>query len=289
MAEQANDQQANENQQNDQQQEQQSGSESLSLLDGDGGGSEVKALDFSKGERPQEFPEEFWNAEKKAPDVDKLFGKLTAEQRRAEGLRVKLSKGEKITEGTKVEKADDYSLIVGDVSPEDKAAFEKIPADDPLMKVARDAALAQGMSKEAFAAVMTPLAKAILTAGDVAAKPPTPEEIKEYKTQEVAKLGHGGQKIVAALGAWKKEQVATGIMSKSDEKAFNELTETADGVRFMNKLMQRMGGQFVPHDVDVNDAASLADLEKKMSEAFKAGNEAEYNKYAAQVNQRKQA
>jgi hypothetical protein len=74
----------------------------------------------------------FWDAEKKAPVVEKLFESYAQQKARAEGLRVKLSKGE--FEGKAPEDIKEYVLELSDeLKP-------LVPDDDPMMNAAKEAA-----------------------------------------------------------------------------------------------------------------------------------------------------
>lgn len=231
------------------------------------------AVDFTQG-KPDGFPDDFWDAEKKAPVVDKLFNAYSQEKKRADGLRVKLSKGE--FEGKAPEDIKEYTLTLDDkLKP-------LVPDDDPLLHVAREAAKAKGMPKEMFDSTFTPIiAKLAELKAQSEASAPTEEEIAAARQAEIEKLGPTGHRIVESIHGFIKEAQANGTFSESEANAAKRMVFDADTARVMNKLRMMAGGRDqVPVEVPVDNKASRSDVETKMAKALVEGNEAEYTKFS---------
>lgn len=234
------------------------------------------ALDFSAG-KPEGFPDEFWDAEKNNPAIDKLYQNWAQEKKRAEGLRVKLSKGE--FEGKAPVDIKEYQVELSD----DLKAI--VPDNDPLLEAARLSAKDAGLPKEAFAKFIAPMVAKIadLRAQSIAAEP-TPEEREAERLEEVAKLGPNGHKVIEAVSGFINELQAGGTLNESEAKVAKEMVFNAESAKVFNKLRMMTGGKDqVPIDVPVDVRAARSDIEAKMSAAFMSGNEAEYNKYAAML------
>jgi len=107
-----------------------------------------KPLDFATG-KPEGFPDDFWDAEKNTPAVDKLYKEFQNRDKIAKDLRVKLSRGE--FTGKAPEDINEYTV---ELSEELKPL---IPDGDPLFAAARQAAKDAGLPKEAFGKFMQPI------------------------------------------------------------------------------------------------------------------------------------
>lgn len=233
---------------------------------------QTPALDFSVG-KPEGFPDDFWDAEKKAPAVDKLFNSYQQEKRRAEGLRVKLSKGE--YEGKAPEDIKEYVLELDD------SLKAIVPEGDPLMQAAKEAAKAAGLPKDAFSKFMTPVISKLAEFKAQAETPLSDDEIAEIRKAEISKLGPTGDRIVSAVGSFIAQMEANGTLSKDEAAAARAMATTADAVRVLNKFRSMSGmPDQVPVDMPVGDHSSLEEIKVKMAKAMMDGNEAEYNKYS---------
>lgn len=233
-------------------------------------------LDFTNG-RPETFPEDFWDGEKNSPDINKLFLSYDQEKRRAEGLRVKLSKGE--FEGKAPKDVSEYAL---ELSDELKAIA---PDDDPLIASAKEAALAAGMPKEAFGKFMMPMIQKVAELAKQANEPPSEEEIKAAKAEELAKLGSNGKVVVQAVNGFIESLTASGKFSAKEAETLKEMVKTADSVRVLNKFRMMVNGNSVPVDLPVTDSTSRDEIAAKMAKAALSGDEIGYNKYAKQLHE----
>ena len=244
----------------------------------------TQPLDFSQG-RPESFPEDFWDETNKSPNTAKLFDSYTQEKKRAEGLRAKLSRGE--FEGKPPEDIKEYKLELTD----DLKAL--VPEDDRMYNAARQAAKDAGLPKEAFNKFMKPIVEELAKVH--AEMQPNEEMIEseraEYKRTELAKLGPNGNGVVTAVKGYVDGLEANGTFSKEEADAARDMANNAAAVRVMNKFRMMTGGQNqVPMDLPIDTAASISDVEKKMTAAGLKGDEAEFNRYSAQLmNMKKQA
>lgn len=232
-------------------------------------------LDFTAG-KPEGFPDDFWDAEKKAPVIDKLFTDWQRKDKIAKDLRVKLGKGE--FEGKPPEDIKEYTVELSDeLKP-------LVPEDDRIYNAARQAAKDAGLPKEAFNKFMQPVIAELAKAKAEMETPPTAEEIEAGRMAEVEKLGPSGQKIVEAVGSFIEQLYKGGTLSEAEAKAAKNMVFDADSARVMNKLRVMAGGRDqVPVDAPIDDKASRMDVEKKMAEAMRTGNEADYLKFSSML------
>lgn len=231
------------------------------------------ALDFAAG-KPEGFPDDFWDADKKAPNVDRMFKEFQNRDKIAKDLRVKLSRGE--FEGKAPEDIKEYTLELSDeLKP-------LVPEDDRIFNAARQAAKDAGLPKEAFSKFMLPVLTELAKANAELNTPLTPEETEAARVEKIAALGPSGQKIVDACGSFIEQLKAGGTFSEAEANAAKAMVFDADSARVMNKLRMMMGGRDqVPMDMPIDAKASRSDIESKMAQAMIAGNEAEYNKYSS--------
>lgn len=230
------------------------------------------ALDFSQG-KPEGFPDDFWDAEKKTPAIDKLFKEFNTQKARADGLRVKLSKGE--FDGKAPEDIKEYTLEL------DEKLKPLVPDDDPLIGAAREAAKANGMPKEMFNKFLTPIIAKLAEIKGEADAQMTPEAVEAERIAKVEQLGPSGGRIVEALGQFINKLHAGGTFSEAEAKAAKAMVFDADTARVMNKLRMMAGdSDQVPVDVPVGDQSSRSEIQQKMAAAMLSGNELEYTKYS---------
>jgi hypothetical protein len=242
---------------------------SESLLDA------VQPADIFANGKPEGMPDEFWNAEKKTPNVEKIYESYNQAKARADGLRVKLSKGE--FEGGAPEDIKDYAFEMDDKI---KAI---VPDGDPLFEAARQAAKDAGMPKEAFAKFMAPVLSKI---AEMQPAEPTAEEIASYRASELEKLGPSGLRIAANVKAFVGELQAKGVLMEDDVKVVQGMITNADQLRAWNRIRSAMGNaQDVPVGEDfVNTQASRAELESQLVAAASARDEAKYNQISMQLS-----
>lgn len=238
--------------------------------------TEEPKVDLSQG-KPENLPDEFWDAEKNAPVFDKLINDWQRQSKIAKDLRVKLSKGE--FEGKPPEDIKEYQLEL------DEKLKPLVPDDDPIFNAAREAAKQAGLPKEAFSKFMMPVISKLAEIKAASEVEPTEEELAAARQVEIDKLGPTGSRIVESVGAFIKELQANGTLSQAEAAAAKRMVFDADTARVMNKLRMMSGvSKDVPVDVPMDNKASIADVEKKMAQALVANNEDEYNKYSQMLS-----
>lgn len=234
------------------------------------------ALDFSAG-KPADFPDNFWDAEKNAPNVETMYKEFQNRDKIAKDLRVKLSKGEFVGKAP-----EDINEYVVELSDEMKPLAV---SGDPLFDAARQAAKDAGLPKEAFSKFMQPVIAKLAELKAQAEVAPTAEEMEAARSAEVAKLGATGEKIVGAVGAFIDQLQHSGTFSEAEAAVAKSMANSADAVRVLNKLRMGFGGQDqVPITMSIDDKSSRADIESKMAAAFASGNELEFTKYSGMLS-----
>jgi hypothetical protein len=239
-------------------------------------GNDVKELDFAAG-KPEGFPDEFWATDKNSPDINKLFTSYQQEKKRAEGLRVKLSKGE--FEGKAPENINEYTLEL----KEELKQF--VPDDDPIIAKAREAAKAAGLPKEAFNKMMVPLIEEVVAMQQNAIKPPTLEEIAEKKEAEFAKIGSNGKTMAQAVNTWITGLAANGRISQQDVAVMQGMVYNAETLKLMNRIRTMIDPNPAPIHTPVSTDSSKEEIAAKMAKAGMEGDEVTFNKYAAMLRQ----
>lgn len=246
----------------------------LENIDGDGAkeGYGQAPIDFAKG-KPEGFPDDAWDAEKKAPKADVLFTELQKAQKMAADLRAKMGKGDH-----KAPKdPSGYQFKASE-----KAA-KYIKADDPIVAAAAKAAHKYGLSAEKYSGFMTDMADAIadLTEASLAdaTRELTPEEKKEIRDAEYAKIGGNAPQIVKAVESWGRELKAQGILSEDEVDAFKSMAVTGEQVRVLNKLRSIAGGgNIIPMDVGDDSLPSDREIADMLDKAAQKKDEAEYRR-----------
>lgn len=236
-------------------------------------------IDFSAG-KPEDFPDDFWDQEKNAPNTAKLFDEYKRADKIAKDLRVKLGKGE--FTGKAPQDISEYAL---DIPDEHKDFF---PDDDPIMLAAKEAAKEAGLPVDTFKAFMNGvLPKMVESAMEANKEPPPPseEEIAQARSAELAKLGPSGQAMARAANEFVDELVATGLLSNELKDAYRSMVTNADQLRVMNTLrsMAQRNRENVNVNVPLDEKASRSDLEKKLVQAAKDRDVATYNKISQQL------
>lgn len=252
---------------------------SKSLLDNLEEG-EGLTFDFSKGEKPEGFPDDYWNAEAKAPDAQKLFEGLKKQEQRANDLRAKMGKGEHKAPA----KADEYKLdlpeeLSSQINPEDTTLAE-------AQKLAHDA----GLSQEAYQKFMGGMMEKFY---DIAqqAQDPNSEEAKArdaaYIKEQIKEIGPNGPQVLRAVEGWGDQMLAEGVINETDlETLKSEGLTSAKMVTLFNRLRSRMGGADVPHNT-IDDGlppdSEIADMIADVK------NEADQRKVDALLDKRRAA
>jgi hypothetical protein len=207
----------------------------LDGIDGEEGGDEIQALDFSKG-KPEGFPDELWDSEKNAPKADQLYKKLQEAENRAKGLRDKLARGE----GKPPKDAKEYTVDAGDKG---KALLK---SDDPLLAEAQKIAHELKIPKETYGKFMGKLtdflADHLEKMQEQGPAELSDEQKAEIRKAEYAKIGTNAVQVIKAVESWGRELKASGQLSEKELEAFKSMAMTGEQVRVLNKLRAMAGG-----------------------------------------------
>jgi polyhydroxyalkanoate synthesis regulator phasin len=200
------------------------------------------------GERPAWLPEQFWDAEKRAPRVEAM-AKAVAD------LRARLAK----PAAAAPESPDAYRLPEVEGLPKDA-----VKADDPVWGAVRKAAHEAGVSQ----AQMEAIARAYLT--EAARRQGEAGESKEARdaayAAELARLGPRGRQVLYEVKTWVEGLVGRGMLTQEEARAAFSISN-ADGVRFLAKMRAMSGEKAIPVDALEDGRMSLADARRMMDEA----------------------
>jgi hypothetical protein len=258
------------------------GDSMLDALDDDEG----VTFDFSTGEKPEGFPDEFWDEEAKAPNAQALFEGIQKQEKIAKDLRAKMGKGAH----KPPEKPDDYKLEL----PEELQ--QVVPEDDPLLAAARERAHAHGLSQEAFQGFINDIVgdMAKIAAENADENSPANEEArKQYVAEQIKAIGPNGPQVLRAVQSWGNELQAEGTFNEQDVKTLQEEgLVSANMVQMFNRLRSRMGGSAIPMD-SVDDGlppdAEIADkLNNLYERARDNGDHSAYTKYENEIMAKRQ-
>jgi len=253
-----------------------------SMLDalGDGEGTD---FDFTGEDKPEGFPDEFWDADNNAVNPQALFNEVKKQEKIAKDLRAKMGKGEHKAP----EKATDYKLEL----PEELQ--ELVPADDPLIAKAQERAHELGMSQENFQSFISEMI------GDMAeiaadAADPNSEAAEaaraEYVQDQIKQIGPNGAQVLRAVESWGKELVAEGTISEADAQTLkDEGLVSAKMVQLFNRLRSRMGGADIPLapvDDGLPPDSEIADM---LDKAYSSKDEAKIRKAEEMLDKRRAA
>lgn len=218
---------------------------------GDGGENDPPAM-------PQGLPPEAWNAATGTIDTNKLLARFLETDKRMNGLRQKLSKGEglapkDVTE-YEINWPDGYDANDGDAKALDSLKAIGVKhglTNDQLQGIVgdfiKDAYAENGFWAD-HADMLTPEEQAAAQA--------------EYTRQEIAKLGPNGMGVIKRLAGAKQAMVAKGILTAAEGQAFEGMIMTADAANVLNKLMPMLGlGDVIPAAVNVGAGGLKSDAE----------------------------
>lgn len=260
-----------------------SGKKEPSLLDAVGSeednglSGEVEKFDFSTGEKPENFPEEFWDVEGNTPNVQAMYDSFKKQEKIAGDLRRKMSTGEhkvpKEAGEYKVELAEEFKEFVKD--------------DDPMLNSMKEIAHKHNLPQDMFDGFMQDaVAKLVENANEGMSEEQAAALEKEHIDREMKALGPNGPQKVRMVNSFIDGAVAQGRLT---EEAGNTLKEegmtSARLVQALNEVRANFGvGQVTPVDntvdMDLPDDSAIA---KMIADAYDAGDEAEVkrieNKY----------
>lgn len=225
----------------------------------------------TKKEKPEDLDEKYWDVEKNEFKTDELLTDLEKAKKNALDLRKKLSQ-----KGAKVKDAKEYKLKEAD------EILEIVPSDSETMKVLKESAFESGMDNGQFNTFLKKIIPELQEKGILKTKEAelTPEqqeaEFKEFKENEIKKLGENGQNVIQSLSNWGSGLVNKGVLSIEDKTVFDNMGYDADSIRVLMKLRAISGEPSIPIKTNVPNSMKSEDEIKSlmMSDKYKAGDPA---------------
>lgn len=180
-------------------------------------------------ERPDWWPENFWNKDDSEPDLEAIAKSWT-------DLRKQISQGKH-----KAPEDGNY----------DWAAFGDIPEDDPVRGHVQNWAKEYGVSQSAVDA----LVKGVVEMGVA-----TQEKIKFDAAAEKKALGPNADAVIKGITEWGAGLVQKGIWGKDDFEEFKIMGGTANGIKALMKLREAYEGRIPTQSAPIDGAPSKDEL-----------------------------
>lgn len=245
-----------------QEQQKQNSDHSSLLVDED-----EQDLSFDNG-KPADFPDEFWDSEKNAPNAKAIYEKYKEAEVRAKGLRDKLAKGDNKAPKT----PDEYGFSV----PED--IQDKIKSDDPLISEALKSAHKYGINKEALNGFLTDMVRNVASISQEPVEL-SKEQIQEIRQKELSKIGENGVQVARAVAGWVKELQSVGTFDSEMVNAIQSSASNGHVVRALNALRAHYGaGQTVPMSNIDDGLPTDATIQDMLVKAYKSNDMAKIEK-----------
>lgn len=253
-----------------------------SLIDGleDGEG---QTFDFSGEEKPEGFPDEYWDEENKRPNAQALFESLQKQEKIAKDLRAKMGKGAH----KPPEKPEQYQFEASE-----KAA-EFIGEDDPVVAAAKEIAHKHGLSQEQYAGFMAEISDKMV---DIAAElgdensEHNQAQREAYIKDQIKAIGPNGPQVLRAVQSWANELKAEGTFNEDDvQTLMDEGLVSAKMVQMFNRLRSRMGGSDVPMDTIDDGLPPEDEIAEMVNNAYLSKDQAKIRKVEQLLDKRRAA
>ena len=226
--------------------------ESAGLLDGveasDGGQedsqAQEKTIEHRSAEsipedepldRPEFWPENFWNKEKNEPDLEGIAKSWT-------DLRKMISKG-----AHKAPPEGKYDL----------AAFGPDAENQPMVPVFKEWAAKNGVSQAAFDEIAGQLTGMV---NDINQQPAI-DAAAEKKS-----LGKNADAVINGMVSWARGLVNKGVWSSEDFEEFKVMGGTARGLRALMKIRESYEGRIPVESVPIEGSASDDELQQMVGD-----------------------
>lgn len=188
--------------------------------------SDPNADDDTPLERPDFWPEKFWNKDEQAPDLEGISKSYVE-------LEKKFRAG-----GHKPPENGEYDI--GSLG---------LQAEDPVVKSYVGWAQKYGISQQAF----EDLAKEItgISANNL-------QETKQSMAQELEALGPNAKAIINNMAQWGRGMVDKGIWSKDEFQEFTRWGDTAKGIKALQKLRETYEGRVPTETLKTDSEGSMS-------------------------------
>lgn len=214
------------------------------LLDLEGKDTGVK---FTTGKKPEGLDDTLWDSKANRLNDQAALDKITSLDKQAKDLREKLGR-----KGAPPEKAEDYKFE----APADAPWKDMVPADDPVLKAAKEQAHKMGLSQGQFAPLVVEVLNAAFKAqqGDTQTndanltdeqKAAKEAAVVKAREDEVARIGPNGPAVIRAVSEFVRQNA--GVHFDQDAMEFVKVaTSSAEGVKFLNVIREMVGGEKLP-------------------------------------------
>jgi len=177
-------------------------------------------------ERPDFWPEKFWNKDEQAPDLEGISKSYVE-------LEKKFRAG-----GHKPPENGEYDI--GTLG---------LKADDPVVKSYVGWAQKYGISQQAF----EDLAKEVTGIGAA-----NMAETRQSMADELEALGPNAKAIVTNMAQWGRGMVQKGIWSQDEFNEFTRWGDTAKGIKTLQKLRETYEGRVPTETLKTDSAGSMS-------------------------------
>lgn len=172
--------------------------------------------------KPEYLSDELWDAEKNEVKVADLMKAYESEQKKAKGLREKLSKGV----DKAPEKAEDYAFNEGVELNEEDALFIK------------EAAKEAGFTNNQLNRFLEKVLERYGINEDI--------DQAEVMREEMKKLGDTAPQILRAVADFKNGLLSQGVINEEQAKTIERMANSAESVEMLNIFRTLIGGESVP-------------------------------------------
>lgn len=182
-------------------------------------------------ERPENIPVDFWDADKGVVNSDKLLESYTKTEKIAKDLRAQISKGYQ----NPPETIEGYELQI------DESLQQYVPADDPLVAVAKEAAYEIGMSVGQFNNFIAPMIAKMADKGmfDAGEQAPAIDQ-----AAEIEKIG--GKEALVELKSYIDRAVNNKTISAELAPRVQNWLQTAEDVAAFKALSKDFTASNIP-------------------------------------------
>jgi len=240
------------------------------------------SFDFTSGEKPEGFPDEYWNQDEGSVNVQALFEGHNKQEKIAKDLRAKMGKGTHKAP----ESSDEYSFTV----PE--GAEELFPSDDPIISSAKDAAHKFGLSQDQYEGFMGEVASSVLELQKNASDPNSEQNevaMREHIQSEIKAIGPNGAQVLRAVDSWANELLSEGTLNEQDVETLREEGLTsAKMVQMFNRLRSRMGGGQIPSSSSDDGLPPDSEIADMINKAYESRDEKKIRKAEDMLDKRRQ-
>lgn len=172
--------------------------------------------------KPEYLSDELWDSEKNEVKVADLMKAYESEQKKAKGLREKLSKGV----DKAPEKAEDYAFNENVELNEEDALFIK--------EVAKEA----GFTNNQLNSFLEKVLERYSVNEDI--------DHAEVMREEMKKLGDTAPQILRAVADFKNGLLSQGVINEEQAKTIERMANSAESVEMLNIFRTLIGGESVP-------------------------------------------